>query len=89
MAGLANYIGVTKQTLYNWEKQNAEFAELKDMILQLQEERLVNNGLSGDYNSVIDKVILTKHGYRDVVESHNVLVTEEELKAANNALEDL
>lgn len=33
-----------------------------------QEERLINNGLGGQYNPTIAKVLLTKHGYTDKVD---------------------
>ncbi len=29
----------------------------------------MNNGLSGDYNPTIAKVLLTKHGYREGIEA--------------------
>ena len=33
-----------------------------------QEDRLINNGLSGDYTSPISKLLLSKHGYSEKVE---------------------
>ena len=91
LAGLANYLGVGLSTLSNLEKKYPEFAELADNIRTLQEEVLINRGLSGDYNATIDKLLLVKHGYRDGMDvvNTNVTVSKEELDRANSALNDL
>ena len=34
-----------------------------------QADRLLNNGLSGNYNPTIAKVMLTKHGYREGIDN--------------------
>jgi hypothetical protein len=34
-----------------------------------QERELLNGSLKGDYNATISKLMLTKHGYSDKVES--------------------
>ena len=33
--------------------------------MKKQEKDLINKGLTGDFNSTITKLILTKHGYSD------------------------
>lgn len=71
--GLAVYLGVARSTIYEWEKTEnedkslkyPEFSDILGKILAEQAQRLINNGLSGDYNSTISKLILTKHGYSD------------------------
>jgi hypothetical protein len=66
--GLARHLEVSRSTPYEWAKQHPEFSDiLKDIKLE-QAKRLINNGLSGDYNSTITKLILTKHGYSDKTE---------------------
>jgi len=67
--GLAVYLGVARSTIYEWQKEHKEFSDILEKLLAIQAERLMNNGLSGDYNSTIAKVILTKHGYVDKQES--------------------
>ncbi len=65
LAGLANYLDTTKKVLLEWGSKYEEFRNLLDKIQILQEERLLNKGISGEYNSNIAKLILTKHGYSD------------------------
>lgn len=63
--GLALYLGIDKTTVYEWEKTYTEFSHDVKRVRALQAERLINSGLSGDYNPMIAKVLLTKHGYND------------------------
>lgn len=68
--GFALYIGVNKTTLYEWDKKYPEFSNSLNKILVEQQKRLINNGLSGDYNSTIAKLILSSnHGMSDRVEN--------------------
>jgi len=60
---LANYLGIHKDTIYDWEKKYPEFSDVITRVRQEQASRLINNGLSGSYNPVITKLILNKHGY--------------------------
>lgn len=68
--GLAVALGVGKRTIYDWNDQEdkAEFSHILDEILAKQEKILVSNGLTGDFNSAITKLVLGKHGYHDKVE---------------------
>lgn len=66
--GLASYLDVNRDTLYDWSQKYPEFSDIMEEIGAEQEDRLINNGLSGDYNPTIAKVLLTKHGYRDAQE---------------------
>ena len=66
--GLALYLNINKDTIYEWRKEKPEFSEFIAKLLAKQAERLVNNGLSGDYSHVIAKVLLTKHGYREGID---------------------
>lgn len=63
--GLARYLQIHRSTLYAWQKEHPEFSDIIEELQQKQAERLLSNGLSGDYNSTIAKVLLTKHGYTD------------------------
>lgn len=74
--GLANYLGISRETIYAWEKDVGndgalKYPEFSDIIEELrakQADMLINNGLTGDYSQVIAKVLLTKHGYREGLE---------------------
>lgn len=68
VAGLAVYLGVARSTVYLWAQQHPVFSDILENILAVQEERLINNGLSGTYTPTISKLILTKHGYHDKVD---------------------
>ena len=68
IAGLACYIGVSRETIYKWSKDNVNFSDILDSIMAFQENQLVNRGLDGTFNSTITKLMLTKHGYSDKVE---------------------
>lgn len=63
--GLAYHLNIHKDTVYAWRKEKEEFSYLIERLLAKQASQLVNKGLSGDYNSTIAKVLLTKHGYRE------------------------
>lgn len=66
--GLARHLGVSRDTLYEWAKVHDEFSDIMEQLGAEQEDRLISNGLSGDYNPTIAKVLLTKHGYREGIE---------------------
>lgn len=63
--GLALHLKVHRDTLYAWEKDYAEFSDMLEELRARQAETLINKALSGDYNSVIAKLILSKHGYKE------------------------
>lgn len=68
VAGLALHIGVSRAVIYDWEKKpdvDPEFLDILNAIKEWQEIKLVNGGLTSQFNSVIAKMMLTKHGYSD------------------------
>lgn len=68
--GFALYLGVAEKTLNNWGKNHKKFRRALNKIKNEQKKRLVNMGLSGDYNSTIAKLILSSdHGMRERVDS--------------------
>lgn len=67
--GLANYLDINKDTLYEWCKIHKDFSDVIDNLQKMQADMLINNGLSGDYNPTIAKVLLTKHGYREGIDA--------------------
>jgi DNA-packaging protein gp3 len=65
VAGLAVNLKLARSTIYEWAKSHTEFSDMLERILAEQEKRVLENGLSGEYNATIAKLVLAKHGYRD------------------------
>lgn len=67
VVGLALAMGLGKTTLYEWAKDpdKQEFRDILTRVLQAQERKLINGGLSSAFNPVITKMMMTKHGYSD------------------------
>jgi len=62
---LAGYLKVIRKTLYNWGDSHDEFLHILEEVNRLQAKTLINNGLSGNFNSAITKLVLGKHGYSE------------------------
>lgn len=72
VVGLCLHIGIAKSTCYRWiEEGNQEFKDIVDTVADLQERKLLSNGLTNEFNASITKLLLTKHGYTDKVENTN------------------
>jgi hypothetical protein len=69
IVGLADYIDVRRQTIYEWAKENPEFSYIVDKVMKKQEKNLLKGGIAGEYNASIAKLMLTKHGYSDKQET--------------------
>lgn len=68
--GFSTYLGVNKSSLYEWEKKHPEFSDALDLIRKEQQQRLLNMGLSGDYNPTIAKLVLSaNHNMREKTET--------------------
>ena len=66
--GLAVFLNVSRSTIYRWKGENQEFSDILESLMSMQAKELFSNGLTGDFNPTITKLILTKHGYSDRVE---------------------
>lgn len=63
--GLAVKLGAARSTLYKWADEHSEFSDILELLLSQQAAQLIQNGLVGNYNATITKLMLTKHGYKD------------------------
>ena len=62
--GLAIKLGISRETVYQWEKENDEFSDIVKKLKVDQGQKLIQNALAGRYNASIAKLILSgKHGY--------------------------
>jgi hypothetical protein len=86
VAGLAIEIGVTRESVYLWAKEEGSefFYIVKDLMAQ-QERRLVGKGVTKEFDSAITRTMLSKHGYAEKTEVHNTIsldnISDEELNA--------
>lgn len=73
----ATYLGFHHSTLQAWAGREPEFAHALDIMKDIQRSFLINNGLSGRYNSTIAKLLLgTNHGLierREVDNTHKMI----------------
>ena len=67
VAGLSKWLKIARSTIYDWasQKDKTTFSDMLQEILTEQERTLLNNGLTGKFNSTITKLALAKHGYSD------------------------
>ena len=68
VAGLSLYLERRRTLLYEWAKAHEEFADILEQINATQEKVALSNGLKGDFNANIVKLLLGKHGYHDKVD---------------------
>lgn len=68
--GLSDCINIARSTIYDWasQEEKQEFSDIVEQILNKQGKTLINEGLVGNFNQSITKVMLTKHGYREGIE---------------------
>ena len=70
--GLALHLGVTRQTLWNYQK-NPKYSRFFDILTQAKEKIVrshIEGGMAGVYNPVLTKFLLTNNAqYREKVET--------------------
>lgn len=63
ISGFALEIGFNESTMHEWAKKDKDFSKSLEKIKTEQRNRLLNQGLAGNYNSTIAKLILSSnHG---------------------------
>jgi hypothetical protein len=71
--GLAEHIDRARSTIYKWdgEEDKPEISDTLARINELQKRILINNGLSGDFNSNITKLVLGNHGLSEKLQQEH------------------
>lgn len=67
----AIFLGVNKDTLYEWAKEHKEFSDALRDIMTVQAERLIDDGIYGgkEVNATIVKLLLqNNHGMKERVD---------------------
>jgi len=79
LAGLAVYLDVCKQSLYEWAKREdgEPFVRVLSMLKCRQERALLNGGLDGTLNATISKLVLSKHGYQEKTRTDHSITGED------------
>lgn len=63
--GLAVHLSVSRSTIYEWRNEHREFSDILEQLLALQASMLIQNGLKGEFNATITKLMLSKHKGED------------------------
>ena len=74
ISGFARKIGFNESTMYEWVKTDPIFSKSLEDIKDEQRDRLLNQGLAGNYNSTIAKLVLSaNHGMAEKKEVDNTV----------------
>jgi hypothetical protein len=67
VAGLACELGIARETIYDWIKQESksEFSDTVKQLLTAQERKLINGSLGNSLNPMIAKLLLAGHGHSE------------------------
>jgi len=68
IVGLALYLKLNPDTMYDWRDKHKAFSETLATCKQTQEVVLLDKGLTNEFNATIVKLMLHNHGYSDKVE---------------------
>lgn len=69
--GFASFLGIARRTIFNWQEIHEEVKDGLERIKQEQLQRLIDEGLAGNYNSTIAKLILSaNHGMGEEINTN-------------------
>lgn len=63
IAGLACFLKIPRQKIYDYKKEHDEFRDIIEILLALQEKKILSGSLTNKLNSKISTLMLSKHGY--------------------------
>lgn len=71
--GLADYINVSRATVYKWRDEIEDFSDTVEAVLRKQAKTLMNRGLTGEFSAPITRMMMNvNHGYRERAEVDNL-----------------
>ena len=86
----ARFIGVHKDSLYEWKGLYPEFSDALDKIVEEQKHRLMEEGLANNYNPAIAKLILSSnHGMAEKTEEKHEHSGELKITSADKAIQEI
>lgn len=62
---MAVHLCVGRATVYRWREEHPEFRDILEQLLAIQASMLIQNGLKGEFNSTITKLMFSKHRGED------------------------
>jgi hypothetical protein len=65
VAGLACYLGFSRETMYQWAEQCPKWKSLLSSINTLQEVKIIDGTLRDGWNANFAKMLMVKHGYTE------------------------
>ena len=76
LAGYAAKIGISRETLLNWQNANPEFDDAVKIAKAIQEQVFLEMGAKGAYNPrTVDLMMKNLQGWKDRVENEHGTVT--------------
>lgn len=72
VSGLACELDVSRETVYEWCRKKPWISDILQKLMANQERKLTNGGLGGEFNPVLTKLFLSKHGYHEKQEVEHV-----------------
>ena len=88
--GFASYIGVSHDALSDWEIKYKEFGVALANLDAEQKKRLMNEGLAGNYNPIIAKLLLSaNHGLAEKTEQKQEHTGEIKLTSADKTIAEI
>jgi hypothetical protein len=62
----SEYLGISRETAYAWDKENIDFSDILSEVQQKYEQVLIDNGLVDRYNANLAKFLLSAdHGKKE------------------------
>lgn len=88
VVGMLKHLDVARSAFYRWREHDKFIDDFIETVSVHQEVTLIDKGLDGSFNPAIAKMLLTRHGYADKVES-DVTSGGKELGALTSVIQEI